>query len=68
MEKEISRGMFRSRKIERQDEAIERQTFRDNLTNENQIQVLDRRLGKGEGAVKERARLLKKIEKADGSS
>ena len=41
----------------RQDDAIERQEARDEMTNEQQIAVLDRRLGKGEGAVKERARL-----------
>jgi hypothetical protein len=49
----------RNRKEERQMEAIERQAFRDKLTNEDQIRVLDRRLGKDQGAVKERARLTK---------
>jgi hypothetical protein len=46
-----------SDKRRRQEDAIERQEARDALSNEQQIAVLDRRLGKGEGAVKERARL-----------
>ena len=48
-----------SDKRRRQEDAIERQTARDELSNEQQVAVLDRRLGKGEGAVKERAKLAK---------
>jgi hypothetical protein len=41
----------------RQTSADERQHHRDNLTNEDQIDILDKRLGKGIGAKKERLRL-----------
>ena len=54
-----ARDHRRSRWEERQEQATERQAFRDKLTNEDQIRVLDRRLGAGVGAVKERARLTK---------
>jgi len=48
--------MKRFRKI-RQEEALERQAKRDKLTNEQQLEVLNKRLGKDVGAKKERARL-----------
>jgi len=41
----------------RREEAAERQAARDALTNEQQVAVLDGRLGQGNGAKKERARL-----------
>jgi hypothetical protein len=44
---------------ERQLSADERQHHRDGLSADAQLEVLDRRLGKGIGAVKERARLSK---------
>ena len=43
----------------RQTEAADRQAHRDTLTSKQQIAVLDRRLGEGVGAKKERARLAK---------
>jgi len=47
---------------ERQLSADERQHHRDGLSADAQLEVLDRRLGKGIGAVKERARLAKTTE------
>ena len=46
---------------QRQFEGEERQAHRDNLSPFQQIVVLDNRLGIGEGAVKERKRLLEKM-------
>lgn len=43
---------------ERRNEAIERQAYRDSLSTLQQIVRLDNRLGIGEGAKKERSRLL----------
>lgn len=56
---------FRSRKQIRQDEAKERQELRDKRRPEDQIRVLDAKLGEGVGAVKERARLQKQIEQKE---
>jgi hypothetical protein len=44
---------------QRQLSADERQSHSNGLTNEEQLNVLDKRLGKGEGAKKERLRLSK---------
>ena len=49
----------RDRQSSRREDAIERQTARDSLSNSEQIARLDKILGKGKGAVKERARLSK---------
>jgi len=46
---------------ERRNEAIERQAYRDSLGSLQQIIRLDNRLGIGEGAKKERLRLLSKL-------
>jgi len=43
----------------RMEEALERQTERGKLTPDQQLKVLDERLGKDLGAVKERIRLMK---------
>lgn len=48
--------MKRFRKV-RQDEALERQSLRDGLTDKEQLAVLDSRLGKNFGAKRERKRL-----------
>lgn len=50
--------MNRNRIRERREEAIERQSKRDNRTEKEQLEVLDNRLGINIGAEKERARLL----------
>ena len=47
----------RGRKELRQSEALERQKVWGNLTPQQQLEDLDRRLGKGVGAIKQRARL-----------
>tara|TARA_R110002020_G_scaffold251908_3_gene465710 strand:+ start:2347 stop:2595 length:249 start_codon:yes stop_codon:yes gene_type:complete len=46
---------------ERRNEAIERQAYRDSLGSLQQIVRLDNRLGIGEGAKKERLRLLSQL-------
>ena len=51
--------------LRRREEAQERQEGRDSLSPAAQIAVLDRRLGVGCGAKKERARLQKQIEEQD---
>lgn len=45
--------------LARQARAIERQEFRSKLSPAEQLMELDKRLGKGIGAAKERARLMK---------
>lgn len=42
---------------QKRDEAEARQTIRASRTPQQQLAILDRKLGKGVGAVKERARL-----------
>ena len=49
----------RDRLKERQEDALERHEARSARSNSEQIAHLDRILGKGKGAVKERARLAK---------
>ena len=48
----------------RQERAAERQAHRDGLHPAAQLAALDRRLGKGRGAARERARLAKALSKA----
>ena len=48
---------------QRREEAANRQEERKNRSPEQQIQHLDRILGKGQGATKERAGLAKMMEK-----
>jgi ABC-type enterochelin transport system substrate-binding protein len=49
-------------KEQRQKEALERQALRDSLTHQQQLEKLDKIFGEGEGAAKERKRLLSLIE------
>ena len=51
----------KSRKKERQVTAQKVIETRNNRTDEEQLALLDQRFGKGQGAVKERERLLSKI-------
>jgi hypothetical protein len=53
------------RKSERQMDADERQSNRDGISSLEQISVLDKRLGAGNGALKERMRLDKLIQKPE---
>lgn len=47
----------KKRRIQRQDEAVLRQHARDKRTAKQQLALLDKRLGKGKGAKRERERL-----------
>ena len=58
----MTRGCRRSRREKRQREAIERQSRREKRTPQEQLQILDQRLGPGIGAERERARLTSMIE------
>jgi len=51
--------MNKKRKIQRQELAKKNQAKRDVLGPAEQLRILDARLGKGVGAVKERARLAR---------
>ena len=53
----------KTRKIQRQKEAIERQEKRESRTPEEQLKVLDSRFGEEFGAKKERYKLVEVIEK-----
>ena len=54
-QRRINRG--RQRREEQRERAAERTATRDTLTPTQQLRALDYRLGKGEGAAKERGRL-----------
>ena len=58
------KGYSKEYKRIKRSEHYARKALRDQLTPQEQIRVLDERLGKGKGAIKERARLAKQIEKA----
>ena len=53
--------MNNGRKQDRRKEAHERQEIRDKRTDTHQIKYLDVKLGKNQGAMKERERLERKI-------
>ena len=55
--------MNNGRKQERQKEAKERQELRESLSDQKQLDKLDKMFGKGKGATKERKRLEARIEK-----
>jgi hypothetical protein len=50
------------RKIQMQEEAVSRQETYDKLTATQKIKKLDKKLGKGIGAKKQRAKLNKELE------
>lgn len=54
----------KERKEQKKTEAKARQTNRDKLSHNQQLQILDKKLGINKGAKKERARLLKLIEES----
>lgn len=58
----MKRMKFEGRRDVRRIDAETRQMGRDSLTPQEQLDLLDRRLGKGKGAVKERAKLKKAME------
>lgn len=60
-----AKGIARARKEEKRMEAEIRQKIASERTPQQQLAVLDRKLGKGVGAVKERAKLHKLIENMD---
>ena len=53
-----------SRKEKRREEAEKRNTRWRAMTPEKQLEELDKRLGKGKGAKKQRSKLLKKLKEA----
>lgn len=59
MAKYTKSGPRMDRWLEKRDEAQERQEQWENLTSVQQLDSLDERLGRGVGAVKQRARILK---------
>lgn len=58
-------GFMQERLTERAHRAQERQQARDQLTAEEQLEVLDERFGRGNGATRERLRLMAQIAKRD---
>lgn len=64
----MSRKNFPVRKTGRHEDAQERQKERESRTPHEQLAMLDRRLGEGIGAAKERERLKKLIEKDSSDS
>ena len=64
--KKINRS--HQRREELREGAAERSACRDSRTDAQQLQVLDQRLGAGEGASKERARLEALIEEKEAAS
>lgn len=65
IEKRKNKGIAKANREQRQTEAITRQEKHDKLTVKQKFEKLDKRLGVGIGADKERARLLKKLIKED---
>ncbi len=61
MEDRITGGNSKRRVRQRQEQANDRQELRWNRTPEEQLEVLNQKLGKDVGAVKERTSLLKSI-------
>jgi len=56
--------MYQARQKDKKDALLLRQQQRAERTAKQQLEVLDKRLGKGMGARKERARLLKQVSEA----
>ena len=59
------KSKMQRRRVVRQQEAVERELQRKSRTPKEQLSLLDKRLGKNQGAKKERDRLNSLIEKKD---
>lgn len=55
-------------KEQKRQEALERQEKRNNLTAQQQLNMLDKRFGKNTGATKERIKLMEQMKREENST